>query len=60
VIQAYTFETMGRRPSPPTHDPDPHHPHIMRWRNEISVNGASSSLVEGYEYMFTDDERAST
>jgi len=32
----------------------------MRWRNEISVNGASFSLVEEYEYMFTDEERAST
>jgi hypothetical protein len=32
----------------------------MRWRNEISVNGASSSLVGEYEHMFTDEERAST
>jgi hypothetical protein len=32
----------------------------MRWRNEISVNGASSSLVEEYDYTFTDGERAST
>jgi hypothetical protein len=32
----------------------------MRWRNELSVKGASSSLVEEYEYMFTDEERSST
>jgi len=32
----------------------------MQWRNEISVNGASFLLVEEYEYMSTDEERAST
>lgn len=31
-------------------------PAAMRWRNEISVNGAPFSLVEEYEYSFVDGE----
>jgi hypothetical protein len=29
----------------------------MRWRNEVSFNGGPFSLVEEYEYAFTDEER---
>ena len=51
-----TVETMGDGPVRQRVIWNLTDPAVMRWRNEISVNGAPFSLVEEYEYAFVDGE----
>jgi hypothetical protein len=53
-----TFETMGDGPVRQRMIWSLVDPEVMRWRNEISFNGGSFSLVEEYEYAFTGEEGA--
>ena len=49
-----TFESIGATPVRLRMVWDLTNPAAMTWRNEMSVNGAPFSLVEQYEYTFTE------
>jgi len=55
-----SFETIGDGPVSQRMIWNLTDPDVMRWRNEISVNGAPFSLVEEYDFAFTGEARATT
>jgi Protein of unknown function (DUF1579) len=55
-----TFETMGEGPVRLRMIWNLSDPEDMRWRNEMSFSGGPFSLVEEYEYAFTDEGRATS